>query len=45
MTFFYQQFNVDENHLNPSANFLILVAVLWFCFSPEEPMIAGCLGD
>src|SRR5947207_920906 len=33
---FYQQFNVDENHLNPSANFLILVAVLWFCFSPRR---------
>lgn len=30
---FYRQFNVDENHLDPSANFFVLVAVLWLCFS------------
>jgi len=30
---FYRQFNADELHLDPSANFLVLVAVLWFCFS------------
>ena len=30
---FYRQFNADEMHLDPSANFLMLGAVLWFCFS------------
>ena len=30
---YYRQFNVDENHLDPSANFFVLVAVLWLCCS------------
>lgn len=30
---FYQQFNSDEYRLDPSANFLVLLAVLWFLFS------------
>jgi hypothetical protein len=30
---FYRQFNTDELHLDPSANFLVLAAVLWFCCS------------
>lgn len=30
---FYRQFNLYENHLDPSANFLVLIAGLWFCFS------------
>jgi hypothetical protein len=33
---FYRQFNADEIHLDPSANFLVLAAVLWFCFSPNS---------
>ncbi|MFL6519795.1 MAG: hypothetical protein ACJ8NS_06205 [Chthoniobacterales bacterium] len=33
---FYRQFNADEIHLDPSANFLVLAAVLWFCFSPSR---------
>jgi hypothetical protein len=33
---FYCQFNIDENRLDPSANFLILIAVLWFCFSSHR---------
>jgi hypothetical protein len=37
---FYRQLNADEIHLDPSANFLVLAAVLWFCLSPNraEPM-------
>ena len=35
---FYRQFNVDEAHLDPSANFLVLAAVLWFLFArPISP--------
>lgn len=30
---FYRQFNAEELHLDPSTNFLILAAVLWFCFA------------
>lgn len=30
---FYRQFNAEELHLDPSANFLILAAVLWFCLT------------
>ena len=30
---FYRQFNAEELHLDPSANFLVLAAVLWFCFA------------
>ncbi|MFN2621452.1 MAG: hypothetical protein ABR611_01290 [Chthoniobacterales bacterium] len=33
---FYRQFNADEIHLDPSANFLVLAAVLWFCLSPSR---------
>ena len=33
---FYRQFNADERHLDPSANFLILAAVLWFCLSSNR---------
>jgi hypothetical protein len=33
---FYRQFNADEMHLDPSANFLVLAAVLWFCFSASR---------
>jgi len=29
---FYRQFNTGEQHFVPSANFLILAGVLWFCF-------------
>ena len=28
---FYRQFNADELHLDPSANFLVLAGVLWLC--------------
>ncbi len=31
---FYRQFNADEFHLDPSLNFLVLFAGLWFLFSP-----------
>jgi len=30
---FYRQFNLDEAHLDPSANFLVLAGVLWFMFA------------
>ena len=30
---FYRPFNADELHFNPSTNFLVLLGVLWFCFS------------
>jgi hypothetical protein len=30
---FYRQFNANELHLDPSANFLVLAGVLWFCLS------------
>lgn len=30
---FYRQFNPDELHLDPSANFLVLGGILWFCAS------------
>lgn len=33
---FYRQFNADELHMDPSANFLVLAAVLWFCLSPSR---------
>jgi hypothetical protein len=33
---FYRQFNKDESHLDPSLNFLILLGVLWFLFSPRR---------
>jgi hypothetical protein len=33
---FYRQLNADEIHLDPSANFLVLAAVLWFCLSPNR---------
>ena len=33
---FYRQFNVGELHFNPSANFLILAGVLWFCFGSSR---------
>ena len=33
---FYRQLNADEIHLDPSANFLVLAAVLWFCLSPTR---------
>lgn len=32
---FYRQFNGDELHLDPSANFLVLAGVLWFCLSSQ----------
>lgn len=32
---FYRELNVDELHLDPSLNFLVLAAVLWLCFSPR----------
>lgn len=34
---FYRQFNKYEENFDPSANFLILGAVLWFCLSRREP--------
>ena len=33
---FYRQFNLGEAHLDPSLNFLILLAVLWFLLSPRR---------
>jgi hypothetical protein len=33
---FYRQFNAEEMHLDPSANFLVLGAVAWFCLSPNR---------
>jgi hypothetical protein len=33
---FYRQFNPDESHLDPSLNFLILLAVLWLLLSPRR---------
>jgi hypothetical protein len=33
---FYRQFNTDESHLDPSLNFLTLLGVLWFLFSPRR---------
>lgn len=33
---FYRQFNANELHLDPSANFLVLGAVAWFCFSSDR---------
>jgi hypothetical protein len=30
---FYRQFNNGELHFDPSANFLVLAGVLWFCLS------------
>jgi hypothetical protein len=34
---FYRQFNQHEENFDPSANFLILGAVLWFCVSLRKP--------
>jgi uncharacterized membrane protein len=33
---FYRQFNLNEAHLDPSLNFLTLLALLWFLFSPRR---------
>jgi len=33
---FYRQFNRDEFHLDPAANFLTLAAVLWLCVSSKR---------
>jgi heme/copper-type cytochrome/quinol oxidase subunit 4 len=33
---FYRQFNIDEFHLDPAANFLTLAGVLWFCLSSKR---------
>jgi hypothetical protein len=33
---FYRQFNLDELHVDPSSNFLILAGVLWFVFSSRR---------
>jgi hypothetical protein len=33
---FYRQFNPSETHLDPSLNFLTLLAVLWFLFSSRR---------
>jgi hypothetical protein len=33
---FYRQFNVNELHLDPSANFLILAGILWFGLSAQR---------
>lgn len=33
---FYRQFNRGEDHLDPSLNFLTLLALLWFIFSPRQ---------
>jgi hypothetical protein len=33
---FYRQFNLGEAHLDPSLNFLTLLAVLWFLCSPRR---------
>jgi hypothetical protein len=30
---FYRQFNLGELHLDPSANFLVLLSILWFLFA------------
>jgi hypothetical protein len=33
---FYRQFNTNELHLDPAANFLTLAGVLWFCISSKR---------
>lgn len=33
---FYRQFNAEELHLDPSANFLVLGSVLWFWFGGRD---------
>lgn len=33
---FYRELNVDELHLDPSLNFLVLAVILWLCFSPRD---------
>jgi len=33
---FYRQFNTNEFHLDPAANFLALAGVLWFCISSKR---------
>ena len=38
---FYRQFSPGENHLDPSLNFLILLAVLWFLLSPRQADPSG----
>ncbi|MEY2521346.1 MAG: hypothetical protein QOF24_3105 [Verrucomicrobiota bacterium] len=34
---FYRQFNKYDENFDPSSNFVILGAVLWFCLSQQEP--------
>jgi hypothetical protein len=36
---FYRQFNIEELHLDPSANFLVLGCVLWFFFGGRGPKL------
>jgi hypothetical protein len=33
---FYRQLNPGESHLDPAANFLVLGAVIWFCYSRQR---------
>src|SRR5207249_1141250 len=33
---FYRQFNINEFHLDPAANFLTFAGVLWFCISSRR---------
>ena len=33
---FYRQFNTNELHLDPAANFLTFAGVLWFCISSKR---------
>jgi hypothetical protein len=33
---FYRQFNTNEFHLDPAANFLTFAGVLWFCLSSKR---------
>ena len=33
---FYRQFNTNELHLDPAANFLTLAGVLWFCINSKR---------
>ncbi len=33
---FYRQFNIGELHVDPSANFLVLVGVLWFFLAGRD---------
>jgi len=41
---FYQQFNPNEFHFDPSLNFLVLAAILWLCLSGKGDSNGRLLG-